>query len=93
MVARFRMRLEEYRREPAPLGAWRELQMELLDAVKQLHRRKASVAHDHASQASHVTLWSMMSEAYWVERDLKQLASMIENVIAELEKHDKPVHG
>jgi hypothetical protein len=71
--------------------------MEILDAVKQLHRRKAREAKDdHVSQASHVTLWSMMSEAYWLERDLKQLACMIENVIAELEKHDKhdkPVHG
>jgi len=71
------------------LSTWREFQLEILNAAKQLHRtamEREQAVSENASPAR-ATLWAMMGEAFWIESDQARLARMIEEIIAELENH------
>ena len=83
-----RIRLRECRQSNATLATWRELQLAVLDAARQIQRRKleaAKVASDASSSAAHPAVWTLLGDAFWLERDLALLERMVEEVIANLE--------
>ena len=88
VVEELRRRFQECLRANAPLSTWRELQLEILEVAKQLHRRtlEAELATGaEGSGESRSGLWAKLGDAFWIERDLTRLACMIEEVIAHLE--------
>ena len=74
-ISGLRQRLLEVRSSDAPLASWRMLQLEILEAVKQLRR----------TAESHLALWALMGDAFWLESDRARLSTMIEDVLSEIE--------
>lgn len=90
VVGNLRRRFQECRSAGASLSTWRELQLEILETAKRLRRiaveRERALTADETGQ-SHTMLWTMLSEAFWVESDLVRLECMIEEILAELESN------
>jgi hypothetical protein len=87
IVGTLRRRFLERRHADTSLAQWRELQLEILAVAKRLQQ----IARDQEASADRTCgeLWVMLGDAFWMERDLSRLSVLIEEVIDEMERHDK----
>jgi hypothetical protein len=91
VVEAIRLRFHECQRADASLEALRALQLEILNVAKNLERGSAE-QHAPAGRStaeSRGSLWSMLGDSVWLERDPTRLTRMIEFVLVELERHGR----
>jgi hypothetical protein len=86
VVGALRIRVEQSRQCSASLETWRQLQLEILEAARALQRatfdREPSPAEPSAAREQ---LWTLLGEAFWMERNVERLVPMVEHAIAVLD--------
>jgi hypothetical protein len=75
IVMALRTRFIEYQEKAAPLAMWRALQLDILEAAR------------NCPSPSRESIWTILGDGFWFERDPNRLASLIEMALAELERH------
>ena len=87
VIAALRVRFDENRRCNAALESWRILQLDILHVVRRLNVLTAEREHVVASTPeSRAMLWTLLEDGFWMECDPARLASLVEEVLVELER-------